>query len=738
MRTGMLALALGLLTLRFLPVLPPGWLLVLMLLVGLMLLPWRFYPLGLYSLGLCWACVSAQSALDDRLAPALNGRTLWVEGQVHGLPQIRDGVVRFELRDAHSPKADLPQLIRLAWHGGPVVRSGERWRVAVQLRRPAGLVNFEGFDYEAWLLAQRIGASGTVKAGEQLQPRPLTWREDLRARLNAVNGQGREGVLTALVLGDDSGLSSQDWRLLQDTGTVHLLVISGTHVGLLAGLVYGLVVGLVRLGIWPRRWPWLPWACGLAFVAALAYGFLAGFEVPVRRACTMIGLVLLWRWRLRQLGVTLPLLAALVLILLVEPLASLQPGLWLSFAAVGILLMIFSGRLGAWSWWRSWTRAQWLIALGLLPPLLALGLPISLSGPLANLLAVPWVSLVILPLALAGTALLAVPLAGTSLLWLAGGAVNVLFLFLGYLSVWLPAWIAPSLPVWAWLLVALGALLLLLPSGVPMRWLGAPMLALCVFVPQHKIALGEVLVTHLDVGQGLSIILRTRGHALLYDAGPRFGEFDLGERIVVPALRKQGIHRLDSMLLSHGHLDHTGGADAVMRGLKVGSVLAGEPQKLPPQWGGRGCEAERWEWDEVFFSTWRWVEATESNPASCVLLVEAKGERLLLTGDIDAHTEGLLMASGFDVQADWLQVPHHGSRTSSSAAFLQAVAPSEALVSRGLHNSFGHPHADVIARYERIEANIHDSARLGALRFTLGQRDAAHNARAQRRFWRDP
>lgn len=737
MRAGMLALAMGLLTLRFLPALPPGWVMLTMILTGLMLLPWRTFALGFYLLGLGWACISAQWALDDRLAPALNGRTLWVEGQVSGLPQVRDGVVRFELRGAHSTKAELPQLIRLAWYGGPVVRSGDRWRVAVQLRRPSGLVNFEGFDYQAWALAKRIGASGSVKAGERLQLAPMAWREHLRERLSTVDAQGREGVLAALVLGDDSGLASQDWRVLQDTGTVHLLVISGTHVGLLAGLVYAAVVGLVRLGLWPRRWPWLPWACGLAFAAALGYGFLAGFEVPVRRACAMIGFVLLWRWRLRQLGVGVPLLAALNLILLAEPLASLQPGTWLSFSAVGILLFIFGGRLGAWPWWKSWTRAQGLIALGLLPPLLALGLPISLSAPFANLVAVPWVSLVTLPLALAGTALLAVPWVGAFLLWLAGGAVNLLFIFLGYVSGWLPAWIAPTLPLWAMLLVSFGAFLLLLPGGVPIRWLGLPMLLLCVFVPVKRLAPGEVVVTHLDVGQGLSIVLRTREHALLFDAGPRFGEFDLGERIVVPALRKQGIQHLDVMLLSHAHTDHAGGADAVLRSLKVGTVLAGEPHKLPGHWGGRGCEDDRWEWDGVRFSTWRWRGATESNPASCVLLVEAGGERLLLTGDIDAQAEAQLMASGFGVQADWLQAPHHGSRTSSSMAFLQAVSPGAALFSRGLHNAFGHPHAEVVARYESISARVHDSAEQGAIRFTLGRREPASNAREQRRFWRD-
>ncbi len=380
MRTGMIALALGLLALRFLPALPPTWLLLMMPILALMLLPFRTYPLALFLLGFTWACVSAQWALSDRLAPRLDGQTLWVQGKVVGLPSVAEGVVRFELEGAWSRRAKLPARIRVAWYGGQPVNSGERWRMAVKLKRPSGLVNPDAFDYEAWLLAQRIGATGTVVDGQLLAPACAAWRDAIRQRLLAVDAQGREGGLAALVLGDGSGLSSTDWQVLQDTGTVHLLVISGQHIGLLAGVIYALVAGLARWGLWPRSLPWLPWACALAFSAALGYGLLAGFEVPVRRACVMVAMVLMWRLRFRHLGVVWPLLLSFNAVLIFEPLVTLQPGFWLSFAAVGILSLIFSGRLGAWRWWQSWTRAQWLIAVGLLPILLALNLPISLSG----------------------------------------------------------------------------------------------------------------------------------------------------------------------------------------------------------------------------------------------------------------------------------------------------------------------------------------------------------------------
>ncbi len=738
MRTGMLALALGLLALRFLPALPPVWLLLLMPVIALTLLPFRTYPLAFFLFGLTWACFSAKAALDDRLDARLDGQTLWLQGEVVGLPHNVEGVVRFELKHPHSRRARLPETIRVAWYGGPQLRSGEHWRLAVKLKAPAGLVNPQAFDYEAWLLAQRIGATGTVLDGQLLKSAAPSWRDSIRQRLLAIDAQGREGGLAALVLGDNSGLSSTDWRVLQDTGTVHLLVISGTHIGLLSGLIYGLIAGLARWGLWPRFVPWLPAACSLAFAAALAYGLLAGFEVPVRRACVMIGMVLLWRLRFRQLGVSWPMLLSLNLVLLVEPLVSLQPGFWLSFAAVGILILVFSARLGAWRWPQSWTRAQWLIAVGLLPVLLALNLPISLSGPAANLLAVPWISVLTLPLALLGTVFLAIAPVGEGLLWLAGGSMEMLFRLLTIIADGMPAWTGPAVPLWAWWFSLLGAVLLLLPSGVPIRLFGWPMLLLCVFAPLKSVPEGRVEVLHLDVGQGLAIVLRTREHSLLYDAGPRFGEFDTGQRVVLPAIRKAGIKALDVMLLSHADADHAGGAPAIHQALPVQRVLAGDVARLPPELQAESCRnGESWNWNGVVFSTWIWQDAVEGNQASCVLSVQANGERLLLTGDIDIKAERALLDEGFDVRADWLQAPHHGSRSSSSKPFLRAVAPRGVLISRGRNNSFGHPHPLVMSRYQWMGIAAYDSAELGAITFQLGAFGEPQAERRTQRFWRE-
>ncbi len=239
----------------------------------------------------------------------------------------------------------------------------------------------------------------------------------------------------------------------------------------------------------------------------------------------------------------------------------------------------------------------------------------------------------------------------------------------------------------------------------------------------------------LDVGQGLAVLLRTRQHSLLYDAGPARGESDLGERVVLPTLRKLGVDSLDLLVVSHAHADHAGGAGAIERGLPIRRAIGGEPLEAVPL---QPCvSGEQWEWDGVRFSLWRWADARTSNDRSCVLLVEASGERLLLAGDMEAGAERAWLAAMDSPRIDWLQSPHHGSRSSSSEAFIRAAAPRGVLISRGRNNSFGHPHAQVVERYRRHGMTLHDTAVEGALHLVLGVQGKVEGMRSQRRFWRD-
>lgn len=742
MRAALLSFALGVLFLRAFASLPSLPLLAALAAVALGLLLTRFLALGACCLGLAWALLNAHWALDDRLAPALEQRVLWIEGQISGLPAVGADSVAFVLAGATSRRdLKLPARIRLNWHGGPRPLAGERWRLAAELRGPAGLVNPLGQDREAWLLAQGIGATGSVKDGQRLAAASglATWRDGIRQYLQTRNPAGQGGLLAALVVGDGSGITDAQWQLFQDTGTVHLMVISGQHISLIALSVYAGVVLLARRGLWPSRLPWRLSAAVLTIATTLGYGLLAGFEVPVQRACVMVTLGLLWQLGRQQVRLADAVLLALVLVLAANPLVSLLTGFWLSFGAVLLLLWSFADRLGRLPWWATLGRAQWCMAVGLAPLLLALGLPLSLSGPLANALAVPLMDLAIVPLALVGTllSLLWSPL-GEPALWLAGGLLQGLLWVLTGLAHLAAAWQPVLAPAWTLWLAGLGALLALLPAGVPLRGLGALLMLPGLFPPVPAPGEGLARITVLDVGQGLAVLVRTRDHALLYDAGPRQGSYDSGARVVLPNLKAAGIDTLDVMLLSHADADHAGGALAVARGLPPDRVLSGEVGRLQPQLRARDCEdGARWEWNEVGFTTW-WRPDADSNAASCVLRVEARGERLLLTGDIDARREAELVASGKPLAAEWLVAPHHGSRSGSSAGFIDAVQPRGVLISRGLNNRYGHPHPQVLARYHERGVLPYDTAALGALIWTLGRWEAPRGQRQERHWWRIP
>lgn len=743
-RLSILAFIVGMLSLRWLPSLPSTLLLGFAFVVALLLFYRRLYPLAFVLLGLCWACVSAQWAVDDQLAPDLDGRTLWVEGVVEGLPEwsVLAGqatTVRFQLTDAQSRRAHLPKRMRLSWRAPPQpVKAGERWRLAVRLKRPDGLLNPHGFDYQAWLFAKRLGATGSIKAGQRLAPGQGLhhWREQLRERLQRYAPQQVQAVMAALVLGDSSGLQPEQWQTLQTTGTVHLMVISGQHISLIAALAYAAVLWLMRLGCWPQRVPWLPVACLLSMSAALAYGAFAGFAVPVQRACIMVMVALLWRWRFQSLSVWTAYLAALCLVLVHEPLVVLQAGFWLSFTAVGALILAFSARLGAWRWWHMLLRTQWVAAIGLAPFLLALNLPVSLMGPVANIFAVPWLSLLALPLTLLGTLLLPWPNLAVWLLSVAGWCLDAMFFVLTWFAQGWPAWQGAAATTLGLLLAVLGVLCFLLPRPLLPLTAGV-LLSVPLMQPRPEVmADGQAQVWILDVGQGQAVWIKTAQHSLLYDAGPFISGFNSGERIVVPVLRGFAQTHLDALLLSHADADHAGGAQAVMDAIAVTQVVSGESSEHPAGFSAQTCSEQQWQWDGVWFWRWQWPHAKDSNQQSCVLLISAQGERLLLTGDLDAAGEAALLTSWPWLKADWLMVGHHGSRTSTSQRFVQAVAPQYAIVSRGKHNSYGHPHPHVLATLQRQQVRIYDTAHDKAVRIDLGTYAEPWTMAKQLRFWR--
>lgn len=756
MRLLALSLLLGDMLFQQLSELPPFPWLAPLIVAGLFYsLVTRSRPLAGVALGFFLAQAHAEARLEPALAPELEGREVVVIGRIDGLPQRRPGLTRFifevERLEADGRPHPAPRRLRLSWYGeAPPLHAGERWGLRLRLKRPHGFMNPGGFDYEGWLFRRGIGATGYVRAPApgRLAPAP-PGIDRLRQHLveaveSSLPPDSRRAVILALTVGERSGLTDEQWALLRRTGTSHLMAISGLHIGLVAGLCM-----LCLRALWPRL-PGLgerlaaPRAAALAGLAgAGAYALVAGLSVPTQRALIMLAVALGAVWLRRPVQPLQGLAAALTLILIIDPLAVLSAGFWLSFGAVAIILYGFAGRARRPGGAPAWGRLQLGLALGLLPLGLTYFQQAPLLAPLANLLLVPWVGLVVVPLSLTGVLLL--PLAsvpGGLLLRLADLALAPVWPLLEFLAA-LPgaSWTQHAPPAWSLPLAALGVVLLLAPRGWPGRLPGLVLLAVPVLTPPPRPAEGEAWLTVLDVGQGLAVVVETRGHDLVFDTGPRYtADFNAGEAAVLPYLRARGRSRIDTLVVSHGDSDHSGGAAALLEALPVGELLEGPGFSA----GGEPCMAgRRWEWDGVRFELlhpppgWNGDE----NNGSCVLRIEAGGQAALLAADLERAGEGALLAGRGRgaLRAEVLLVPHHGSRSSSSAAFIAAVAPELAVVSAGYRNRWGFPHPEVVARYRAAGARVLNTVEQGALRVVLGRGEAPQPAPGMRlsakRYW---
>lgn len=721
-------------------------------------LPRLRYP-ACYAGGFLWALLCAGQAMERGLDPSLQGVPLDVLGTVASLPEDSDHYIRFEFRiaDIRGPDGEVitnPGRIRLNWYTPhPEVRPGRRLHLTVKLKRPHGYMNPGGFDYEAWLFQRGIRARGYVVRNLGPVKRTATeealsihaWRYRLRRKLDAYAGQlNHLPLLRALALGDRSTVSRQQWRVLNRTGTNHLLAISGLHIGLVAGLAF-----LLARWLWPlagRTALWLPAPRVAALVSLLAaggYALLAGFTVPTRRALIMLAVLLLaalWsRYTARRTGFALALLAVLI----ADPFAVLSPGFWLSFAAVAVILLALSGALPRRGRLLRFARVQWFLFVALAPLLAFWFHQVPLLSIAANTLAIPWVSLVSVPLVLAGVlALLAYPPLAGPLLGLADRSLGLLWLGLEQLSrLEAGLWQLPQVPAAAIAAALAGVLLLLLPRATPARWAGAFWLLPLVFPPSHAPGEGTFRFTLLDVGQGLAAVVQTRHHVLTYDTGPAYGSgFNTGWAVVVPFLQQAGIDAVDLHVQSHGDNDHIGGLEDLLAAVPVRSILSGEAGTVDRP-GVRPCrDGQAWQWDGVRFRMLSPGPGRRSagNNSSCVLRVSAAGLSVLLPGDIERDAEArLLSAHQGDLASTVVVVPHHGSLSSSGEDFVNAVSPRYALFAAGYLNRYGFPKQAIIDRYRDAGAVLFDTASAGAIQF--GIVDKGINIRRRRedssRFW---
>lgn len=704
----------------------------------------RSRPIAFLCLGVLVSSLNLQSAVSKQLPEALEGTDLSARIVVKGLPEVSSLSTRFlaEIVFYHDAAIQWNEPIRLSWYEAPTLMPGEVFDLEIRLKRPRGMVNEHGFDYQAWLLARKIYATGYVR--KKLSKESFQEVSGLSVRLARIRAHLTEKLFSsdslqypelsrALLLGDKSSIQAQQWARLQLTGTLHLMAISGLHVGLLAALGFLLGRFLARLlaCIGLSRYSLNFIAPALSIVLSVTYAAIAGFSIPTQRAALFVLLVNTVFVLGRRTNYFYLLGLCAIIIGVFDPFAFVSPGFYLSFLAVLILFYCFLGReegnrQGKMSaWFFGSLKAQLILSVALIVPLTILGLPISSISFLANFIAIPVISFVVVPLLFAAAVVSILPGSFAALLIaLADRSLQMLWHYLGWLeSFEMSSLHFPVPDLQTSLLGSLAIVLLLSPAALKFRFIGA--FLLCVFLwPQGKRADVWTLTT-LDVGQGLAIHIQGPEIDIVYDTGARFSEnFDMGSRVVAPYLFAKGVQQLDYLIVSHGDNDHAGGLAGLLRYIAVDNLVLGESVAAAGFERAAGCHTLR----PIATPGLKWTvlwplegpgkmdRFSGSNNASCVISLEINGSKILLTGDIEKGVERELLRLGvLPKDIDVLVAPHHGSRSSSSKNFIESLNPAIIIVSSGYNNRYGHPHEAVLERYRAVDARVMRTDREGAV-----------------------
>ena len=724
---GFLAGIVGVMQLQALPENTYLWVIAAVAVLSLYFRSWIFFA---FCVGIIWASWVSMQVLDQQLAKEKEGRILIVEGRVVDIPVRRDKRIRFDFRVTH-PEAGVPGKIRLNWYfPDPLIKAGQYWQLAVKLKKPHGRFNPAAFDYEGWLFRNRIAATGYVR--QSPEPRLLGedtfsiayWRNKIAEYLQEhVENPRISGIFRALAVGDKSHISQQDWAVFRSTGTAHLVAISGLHIGLIAGLVYWLSL---RFWLFCRIRVLSPQRIAIvtALLIAVLYAALAGFSLPTQRALVMVTITFLAVFWQRHIKFSQLIALALLAVLIFDPLAVLSAGFWLSFLAVIFIIYSASCRLGYASRWKAAIKIHCVTALGLAPVLMFYFQQFSLIAPVANIVAVPVVSLLIVPMLLFSVVVsFLFPGFANIILSLLEYVFHVLWRFLSFCHEfsWASFSTAP-VTLFSVLLAVLGVFILLAPKGVPGRYLGGFFLLPALMTNPESLKSGELRMTLLDVGQGLSVVVQTQNHVLLFDTGAKFSEdSDMGKSVVLPYLQFRQIAKIDQMIISHGDNDHAGGLGSIVSAMPVLGILTSEVhviERYPEK--ARYCqEGQQWQWDGVDFKVLSPADVNffeKENNNSCVLKITAGDNGFLLPGDIEYPAEAwLLQHHREEIQSNVLIAAHHGSKTSSGQDLLQAVKPTEILISSGYRNRFSFPHTEVLKRFQQLGIRWVNTADKGAI-----------------------
>jgi len=718
---------------------------------------------GSYLSGLLLVAFSAHAVIDDRLSPELAGKAITFIARIADFPKENGASMRFVAEPVG--RQDLPGRVRLSWYDANVKPApGETWQFQARLRRPRGFSNPGGFDYEAWLFRQAIGATGYVVNGSRNRRQddvPVDRISRLRQRLvsriaERLPDDDASAVVMAVAVGARHRITREQWKRYAATGTSHLMAISGLHIGLAAGGVFFLC--WLLLSLFCRKANIRDYAAVVAAAAAYAYAEISGFAVPARRALLMTIVFVLAGLLRRQISSARLLAICCVAILITDPLAIMAPGFKLSFAAVAILfwnlratrtpLYAVNNRLAATvlNGIMRLSSIQVALLFGLFPLTALLFDRVTVLAPFVNLLALPVFNFLTVPACLLGL-ILDGPLqpAGDFALAIAHRSVRVVLWLVRHAAELPFANFHIARPEG---LIAIAVLLPALWSIAPPGWPGrrlAIVAAIAMILYRPPPPPYDCVELHvLDVGQGLAIVLRTQRHAAVFDVGPSFrGGSDTGQLVVTPFLRSEGIELLDLLVVSHADQDHAGGVKSLTQEIKTERILSGELLDDIDVRQDRCQAGEGWLWDGIEFAfihpsdTGQW----QGNNASCVLEIRVARYRLILTGDIESPVENLLAGSGVLLPADIVLIPHHGSRTSSSEVLIRRVRPKVAIVSAGFDNRWGFPKADIVSSWRSAGAEVLNTASSGAISYRIcrgdGVRRLAEHRHNDRKYWHD-
>lgn len=684
-------------------------------------------------LGFSWALYYVHGLYSWSLSPDLEGKPLVIRGYITSIPNNADNRISFLFSLDHA-------IIKLSSQDENLknLRAGDKWQFQVKLKRIHGMMNPGGFDYESWALQEGIRATGYIMASQDNHLLESHWyhgtlnriRQNLKDKIETNLPQSNTSPwIVALALGERQNISAENWEILRNTGTNHLMAIAGLHIGLMSSFIF-----FLASWCW-RRIPRLTFlfpsqfAGGFcAFVMAIVYSALAGFSIPAERTCLMLSIVLITLMMQRVVASWQTWSIALFIVLLINPLCVLTESFWLSFCSVALIIYGVSGRLNPHNLWWKLGRIQWVIAVGLIPLGIWLFQQFSLISFVANSIAIPCVGFVIVPLTLLGCFVLifSAKLGGFILL-LADKLLAILWHVLAYFSHLSWGNIYLMMPNnWILLAACVGIVIILLPSGFPGKWFGAIWFLPLIFYQYPVPKSGEVWFSLLDVGQGLSAVIQTQKHILVFDTGPKFSSnYDMGESVVTPFLRSIGIKKIDMLVISHPDNDHIGGAGALFHYFKILNTKTSTPDRLLPFPSTYCLRGDSWDWDEVSF---KFLYPTSENlnldnDSSCVLLVTNKYKKsILLTGDIEKFAEKYLAKNDENnLGVDILIAPHHGSKTSAVDEFVGFSHPRYVLFPVGYRNRYHFPHVSVVEKYQQINANGYMTDASGAIQFKLAE-----------------